>query len=275
MLKDIIINALKEDLHSAGDITSQAIFQDHMDNFQLMCKEDRILSGIEIFKEVFQLLDPQIRIKKKINDGMKINNGDVIAEISGKTLSILTAERTALNFLSHLSGIASKTYRFVQLASNKVKILDTRKTIPGLRKLEKYAVKCGGAVNHRFGLYDMVMIKDNHIDAAGSISEAVNKVKSRWNNKFRIEVETRNLAEIKEALNCDIDIIMLDNMPVEKIKEAVELINKTVEVEISGNVTLEKIPQLSELGVDYISIGALTHSVKALDFSLMKVRELS
>jgi len=273
MLKDIIINALREDLHPAGDVTSQAIFSDEVDNFQLLCKEDGVLSGIEIFKEVFQFIDPQIKTNIFFQDGSRICRNEIIAELSGKTLNILTAERTALNFLSHLSGIASKTAKYVKLADNKIRIKDTRKTIPGLRKLEKYAVRCGGGLNHRSGLYDMVMIKDNHIDAAGSITEAVSKVRSRWKNKFTIEVEARNIVEVKEALACNIDVIMLDNMPVDTMKEAVKLIQHSVEIEISGNVTLDKIPLLKELGINYVSVGALTHSVKALDFSLIKVKD--
>jgi len=273
MLKDIVINALREDLHPAGDVTSQAIFSDEVDNFQLLCKEDGVLSGIEIFKEVFQFIDPQIKTNIFFQDGSRICRNEIIAELSGKTLNILTAERTALNFLSHLSGIASKTAKYVKLADNKIRIKDTRKTIPGLRKLEKYAVRCGGGLNHRSGLYDMVMIKDNHIDAAGSITEAVSKVRSRWKNKFTIEVEARNIVEVKEALACNIDVIMLDNMPVDTMKEAVKLIQHSVEIEISGNVTLDKIPLLKELGINYVSVGALTHSVKALDFSLIKVKD--
>ncbi len=180
----------------------------------------------------------------------------------------MTAERVALNFLSHLSGIASKTGKFISLIKGKTKILDTRKTIPGLRKAEKYAVKCGGGHNHRVGLFDMVLIKDNHIDSAGSITRAVEKIRDRYGDQFLVEIETRNLQEVKEALVCDVDRIMLDNMDNATMKKAIEICKGEVELEASGNINLNRVKKIGNLGLDYISIGELTHTVKAFDFSL-------
>ena len=268
--KELIRLAFTEDLHEIGDVTSQAIFTDEESNYKLFAKDSGILCGIDLFQEVFHTLDKDVKFELFFTDGNKINKGDLIANISGKVLSMLQAERVALNFLSNLSAIATKTNKFVQAAEGKCKILDTRKTLPGYRKLQKYAVKCGGGENHRMGLYDMVMIKDNHIDAAGSITKAVGKIRSKWGNKYKIEVETRNLDEVKEALSCNVDRIMLDNMDIETMKKAVATINKQTEIEASGNMTLERIPQVSEIGVDFISVGELTHTVKAFDFSLKK-----
>ncbi|HQJ04947.1 MAG TPA: carboxylating nicotinate-nucleotide diphosphorylase, partial [Spirochaetota bacterium] len=209
-------------------------------------------------------------VKFYFKDGDALKKGDIVARVKGDIKTALKGERTSLNFISHLSGISSKTNAFVKEAGGFVKILDTRKTIPGLRNLQKYAVKTGGGENHRIGLYDMVLIKDNHIDAAGGVSKAVEKVRARWKNRFKIEVETRNFDEIKEALSCKVDRIMLDNMSIDNMKEAVKIIDKKSEIEISGNMTLEKIKAIREIGIDYISFGELTHTVKVFDFSLKK-----
>lgn len=262
--------AFIEDFSALGDVTGSAVFSDQTDGFVLVSKAAGILCGIEEFCEVFHSVDHSISTRTRFQDGHRIRKGMIIAEISGRVSSVLKAERTALNILSHLSGIATKTARFVNAAGGKAIILDTRKTLPGLRQLQKYAVRCGGGQNHRSGLYDMVMVKDNHIDAAGGITHAVNKVRKMWNDRFKIEVETRNLEEVAEALKCDVDRIMLDNMEVEMIRKAVRLIGGKSEVEASGNMTLRRIPQVAETGVDYISVGELTHSVKAFDFSLKK-----
>ena len=200
-IKEIILRAFEEDFEGIGDITGETIFGEQTDDFVLIAKDDGILCGIDIFVQTFTLLDEECYISAYFKDGDKIRKGDKIAIISGKVASILKAERTAINLLSHLSAIATKANQFAKQAKGKTKILDTRKTLPGLRKLQKYAVKCGGGENHRFGLYDMVMIKDNHIDAAGSITNAVNKIKNRWGDKYKIEVETRDLDEVKEALS--------------------------------------------------------------------------
>jgi len=262
--------AFKEDFNMMGDITSSIIFQNEQDHFYLLAKDTGILCGIDIFVKIFNTIDPEIIIKTHFHDRDKIKNNEIIATIQGKVAVILQAERTALNILSHLSGIASKTNEFVNLVKGKTKILDTRKTLPGIRQLQKYAVRCGGGENHRMGLYDMVMIKDNHIDAAGSIKNAVEKIRDKWNNKFQIEVETRNLKEVQQALNSGADRIMLDNMNLEMMQEAVNLISNKAESEASGNMTLDRISKVSQTGVDYISVGELTHTIKAFDFSLKR-----
>ena len=264
----LIEAALKEDLHDVGDVTSQSIFNSEENSFRLISKDSGILCGREIFEAVFKEVDPEISIEFKFSDGDMLKPKDEIAVVSGKVSSMLIAERTALNFLSHLSGIATKTAKFVAASNGKTEILDTRKTLPGYRVLHKYAVKCGGGTNHRMGLFDLVMIKDNHADAAGGISNAVAAVRAKHGDKYRIEVETRNLTEVQEALNNQVDIIMLDNMDNELTREAVELINGRAKVEASGNMTLERIPGVAETGVDFISIGELTHTIKVFDFSL-------
>jgi len=272
-LATLIELALHEDLLDTGDITSEAIFHDEFYSYKLMSKDIGVLCGIDIFIDVMKYVDSRIKIGNHFNDGDSISRGDVIADVSGPVVSILKAERTALNFISHLSAIATKTSIFVKRAEGKVKILDTRKTIPCYRELEKYAVNCGGGENHRMGLYDMVMIKDNHIDAAGGITAAVGRVKAKWGNAYRIEVETRNLDEVKEALNCGADRIMLDNMSDTDMESAVEYIAGRSETEASGNMNLQRIKSVSHTGVDYISFGELTNSVKAFDFSLKEVKQ--
>ena len=269
-LSELIKNALYEDVNKYEDITSSAIFQDEKDHFYLLAKDDGILCGIKIFEKVFKTIDPSSKIETEISDGDRIEKNMVIAKIYGKIAAILKAERTALNLLSHLSGIASKTNEFVKETNDRSTILDTRKTLPGLRQLQKYAVRCGGGENHRMGLYDMVMIKDNHIDAAGGIEKAVKKIRDKWSSKYTIEVEIRDLEEVKQALESGVDRIMLDNMSIETMREAVELINGRVETEASGNMTLERISDVSQTGVDYISVGELTHTIKAFDFSLKR-----
>ncbi len=269
-ITEIIKTALYEDINDREDITGSAIFEDEQDHFYLVSKDKGILCGMDIFEKVFKTVDPSIKIKIKISDGSGIEKNMIIAQIFGNVAAVLQAERTALNFLSHLSGIASKTDAFVREAAGRSKILDTRKTLPGLRELQKYAVRCGGGENHRMGLWDMVMIKDNHIDAAGGIAKAVQKVRKRWNNKYKIEVEARDLDEVKEALNCSVDRIMMDNMSIETMQKAVEYINGKTETEASGNMILERIFEVAQTGVDYISVGELTHSVKVFDFSLKR-----
>jgi len=267
---ELIEIACEEDLNEMGDVTSSAIFQNEKDHFYLLAKDTGILCGIEIFEKIFHAVEPKIIIKTNFHDGDKIQSKKITATIQGNVAAILQAERTALNLLSHLSGIASKTNEFVKLTKGKTKILDTRKTLPGLRKLQKYAVRCGGGENHRMGLYDMVMIKDNHIDAAGCIDNAVKEVRKKWGNKFKIEVETRNLSEVQQALNSGADRIMLDNMNLKMMQKAVNLISDRVETEASGNMTLDRISEVSQTGVDYISVGELTHTIKAFDFSLRR-----
>ncbi|HNX24759.1 MAG TPA: carboxylating nicotinate-nucleotide diphosphorylase [Spirochaetota bacterium] len=272
-LDSLIEMALNEDLLDIGDVTSEAIFRDELYSYKLMAKESGILCGIDIFIKVMKYVDSKIEVKVHFKDGEAINRGDIIADISGPVVSILKAERTALNFISHLSAIASKTAVFVKRAEGKVVILDTRKTLPGYRELQKYAVSCGGGKNHRMGLYDMVMIKDNHNDAAGGITAAVERVKAKWGDKYKIEVETRNLEEVKEALKCGADRIMLDNLSDADMENAVEFIAGKAETEASGNMNLQRIKSAALTGVDYISFGELTNSVKAFDFSLKEVKD--
>lgn len=270
LINRIIDNALLEDFDGAGDVTSEAIFTDEKAVYILKAKDTGVVCGIDIFAGVFRRIDAGLQIELLFKDGDFIEKGSVAAKISGKIISILKGERSALNILSHLSGIATRTAELQSVAGNVTKVLDTRKTLPGLRALQKYAVKCGGGVNHRMGLYDMVMIKDNHIDGAGSITEAVRRVRERWGSKYKIEVETRNLDEIKEALDNNVDRIMLDNMDNVMIKEAYHLINKRCEIEVSGNMNAARLKEINEIGVDFVSFGELTHSVRVFDYSLVK-----
>ncbi len=270
----LIDQALKEDLGSEGDVTSIAIFGDEKNSLHLISKDTGILAGTDVFRKVFQRVDPDTRVNFIHNDGQPLKPGDIVAEISGRTSALLSAERAALNFISFLSGIATGTKRLVDAAlqHGKAQILDTRKTLPGYRALSKYAVKMGGGVNHRMGLYDMVIIKDNHIDLAGSLNEAVDKVRGKWKDRFRIEVECRTLEDVKAALEAGADIIMLDNMAEDKVREAVQLVRsrpgKSIQIEASGNMDMEKVKTMSAAGVDFISVGKITHSVRGFDFSL-------
>jgi nicotinate-nucleotide pyrophosphorylase (carboxylating) len=274
-VKPLVSRALEEDLDSDGDVTSLAIFDHSQDgSFTLYAKQSGILCGSGVFTLVCSEVDPKINVLFNFQDGDKLSKGAVVAEVNGPVLTVLQAERTALNFISHLSGIATKTAMFAHASMGRVTILDTRKTLPGYRNLQKYAVRCGGGKNHRTGLYDMVMIKDNHIDAAGSITSAVSKVRTRWDKRFAIEVETRNLDEVKEALACGVDRIMLDNMDNSMMKDAVSIINGGTEIEVSGNMTYERIPEIASLGgIDFISFGELTHTITVFDFSLKMHRD--
>lgn len=262
--------AFDEDFARSGDVTTEAVFPNGMGegSYVLKAKDNGILCGAQIFETVFKKLDPSLNVVFMYSDGDSISYGDIAARIDGKIASILKGERTALNFICYLSAIATRANEFAK-AAFPVKILDTRKTLPGYRHLAKYAVACGGAVNHRIGLHDMVMIKDNHIDGAGSITQAVKLVREKWGSKYKVEVETRNLAEVEEALRLDVDRIMLDNMDNQTILKAVKMINGKTEIEASGNMTLERVKTLADSGVDYISVGELTHSVKVFDFSLV------
>ncbi|MGJ8663207.1 MAG: carboxylating nicotinate-nucleotide diphosphorylase [Marinicella sp.] len=269
--RPIIASALLEDIQT-GDLTSEAIFPaEQMCSAQLIAKQDGMIAGLAVFKESFLLFDSSVKVKLLFNDGERCQNRDVIAEIEGPVLSVLGAERVALNLLQRMSGIATLTNQFVSLAQGKCKILDTRKTAPNLRVLDKWAVKLGGGMNHRHGLYDMAMLKENHIKAAGGITQAVNKLLAYDNHQRPIEVEVTNLDELREALTCPVDRIMLDNMDNETMAEAVTITADKIDLEASGNVSLETITGISLTGVDYVSIGALTHSVKAMDYSLLVV----
>lgn len=268
-LRKIVEEALKEDI-GFGDITTESIIpEDMISRAVIIAKEEGILAGLLVAEEVFKLLDSKIEFKEFKKDGDEIKKGDVILEIKGKTKIILMGERTALNFLQRLSGIATYTKKCVDIVKPYgVKILDTRKTTPTLRILEKYAVKVGGGENHRFGLYDMVLIKDNHIRAVGGIKEAIEKVRERVSHVYKIEVEVTNLEELKEALESKADIVLLDNMEYDTLKEAVSIAKGKVMIEVSGKISLEDLEKIARLGVDFISMGKLTHSYKSLDLSL-------
>lgn len=264
-----IINALKEDM-PLGDITTDnTIVSGSVSKARFIAKQDMVLAGIDVAERVFKLVNEHISFKMLAEDGTKIQKGDIIAEIEGDTAAMLKAERTALNFVQRLSGIATKTALFVdKIHDLPANIVDTRKTTPGLRYLEKYAVKVGGGQNHRFCLSDGVLIKDNHIQAAGGIKNAVSKVKGHIPHTIKIEVETETMEQVAEAVEAGADIIMLDNMSLEMMKEAVKFINGRALVEASGNVTLERVRGIAETGVDIISVGGLTHSVEAADISM-------
>lgn len=268
-IDSLVDGALKEDM-PAGDITSENIIPpESISEAIILAKEDGILAGIYVAKRVFEKIDPSISFRIHRKDGEEIKRGDKLAVLKGPSISLLKGERTALNFLQRLSGIATETSKFSSVLKNtKTKVLDTRKTTPGLRKLEKYAVKMGGGENHRLNLSEMVMIKDNHLKIIGSISEAIRLAKKRIKSGIRVEVEATSLEEVKEAVKCGADIIMLDNMPLNEMKDAVDWISGRVPVEVSGNVTLSKAKKIAQIGVDFISVGALTHSYKSLDISM-------
>jgi nicotinate-nucleotide pyrophosphorylase (carboxylating) len=268
-LDEIINTALNEDIGS-GDITTLATVDEakRTEGF-FVAKEDGVVCGLPVVSRVFELIDPEIRLEAYFDDGDTVEKGDCIAKVSGPAQGILTGERVALNFLQRLSGIATRTREAVsQVAGTKCAVTDTRKTVPGLRWLDKYAVRTGGGVNHRFNLADGILIKDNHISAAGSISQAIAKTRSVASHMLKIEVEVENFGQIEEALSCGADVIMLDNMSIEDMTKAVEIINGRAIVEASGNMGERGLSEVARTGVDLISVGALTHSVSAMDISL-------
>ena len=267
-IESLINNALEEDIQS-GDITTRNIRSPgQLCEAELIAKETLILSGMGIFKTLFLKLDSQtVFLSEPFQDGDLVAKGSTVLKFRCDGGKALEGERSGLNILQWLSGIATLTRKYVDKASP-VTVLDTRKTTPGLRVYEKYAVGCGGGSNHRFGLYDEVMIKDNHIKSAGSISRAVEKVRDGLGPQTKIEVETQNLDEVQEALEKDVDVIMLDNMPIDMIRESVKLIDGRAKVEISGCVTLERLDEISRTGADFVSVGALTHSAPSVDISI-------
>lgn len=270
LVRDIVIRALSEDI-GRGDITTESIFSHHHSSrARIIGKEQGVIAGLEVARLVFSLVDPGVKMIGKYFDGDEVRDPpQVIAEVEGSTRGLLQGERVALNFLQRLSGIATRTREYVEVVRDyPVKITDTRKTSPGLRLLEKYAVVVGGGVNHRFGLYDTPMIKDNHIRAAGSIREAVKKVRSCSPFTVRIEVEASSLEQVQEALEEKVDIVMLDNMSVQDMEEAVKVIQGRALVEASGGITLENLREVAAAGVDFISVGQLTHHLKSLDISM-------
>ncbi len=276
-LTAVIRKALEEDI-GPGDITTSAAVNENIrGKGKFLLKNDGIIAGLNIAEEVFKLTDKGLKFSKFVDDGSYHYSGEYIAEVGGKISSILTAERTALNFLQRMSGIATASYNLAdKIRHTKAKIIDTRKTVPGLRLTDKMAVQMGGCSNHRIGLYDMFLIKDNHIEAAGSITAAVEACRD-YNRKnsssFKIEVETSNLEEVEEALRNNPDVIMLDNFSIENMRKAVKLINNQCLTEASGMVNQDNVLVIAETGVDFISVGAITHSVKALDISLEVTKE--
>lgn len=269
LIQELVQRALQEDI-GFQDLTTEAIIDPaHVSTAELLAKQDGVVAGLEVAFTAFRLLDPQANLVPVVADGDQILAGQVLARVKGRTACLLSAERTALNFLQRLSGIATRTKMAVDTVRQyKCHIIDTRKTTPGLRALEKYAVKTGGGYNHRFGLFDAVLIKDNHIAAAGSITKALERVRSHVGHMVKIEVECENLVQVEEALKASPDIIMLDNMDVNLMQKAVEMINGQALTEASGGLTLENLAQVAATGVDLISLGWLTHSINALDISL-------
>lgn len=272
LIDRLIDLSFAEDIGDGDHTTLCCIPEDAMGKSHLLIKEDGILAGVEIAKEVFARFDPTMVVEVLINDGAKVHRGDIAMVVTGKVRSLLQTERLMLNIMQRMSGIATMTHRYVErIEGTGAHVLDTRKTTPGMRMLEKMAVKIGGGVNHRIGLFDMILLKDNHIDFAGGMSNAINRCHAYLKERsldLKIEIEVRNFDELNQVLECGgVNRIMLDNFTVADTKKAVELINHRYEVESSGNITLDTIRSYAEQGVDYVSVGALTHSVKGLDMS--------
>ncbi|NLI97555.1 carboxylating nicotinate-nucleotide diphosphorylase [bacterium] len=269
VVREIVKWSLAEDIGTGDATTNSTIPEKASARAIILCKEDGILAGIPVANETFRQVDHNSQITFDYSDGDRIKKGKRIAELSGSARGILTAERTALNFLQRLSGIATITAQFRDaVKGTKAKITDTRKTTPGLRVLEKYAVRCGGGINHRMGLYDMILIKDNHIAACGSITNAVKAAKETQRG-LKIEVECKSIKDVKEVIGLsDIDRVMFDNMSVDNIEQAVKIVNSRIETEASGGVNLKTVREIALAGVDYISVGYITHSARALDISL-------
>ncbi|NPA48962.1 MAG: carboxylating nicotinate-nucleotide diphosphorylase [Thermodesulfobacteria bacterium] len=279
LYRPLIENALREDL-GHGDVTTSALVPEHLRGLGLLrAKQDLILCGVRVAEEVFRLVDSELAFIPLRNDGEALRRGEVVAEVRGRISSILKGERVALNFLQHLCGVASHTRKFVEKVRDlPVKIIDTRKTLPGFRVLEKYAVLCGGGANHRFGLSDGVLIKDNHIKACGSVKEALKRAREKIPHVYRLEIEVKTLEELEEALEAGAEAILLDNMAPEVLKEAVRIARQKdpgVLLEASGGISLENVREVAETGVDLISIGRLTHSAPAADLNLKIVSVLT
>lgn len=272
---DLILSALKEDITSE-DITTNSVMPEYkLGEVELICKEDGVIAGLEVFKRVFTLLDENTKVTFNCKDGDRVTKGQKLGIVKGDIRVLLSGERTALNYLQRMSGIATYTRKIADLLEgSNTKLLDTRKTTPNMRVFEKYAVKVGGGHNHRYNLSDAILLKDNHIGAAGGVKEAVKMAKEYASFVCKVEVEVENLDMLKEALEAGADIIMLDNMSVEDMKEAVRLTQGKAVTECSGNVTKENVARLVDIGVDYISSGALTHSSPILDLSLKNLHAI-
>ena len=276
---DIIRRALEEDINYIDLATDYLLDDEDMSSASFIAKAEGVLCGIDIALRVFTLIDSDVKTEIKIKDGGKVNKGDVIATVSGRTKSILKGERTSLNILQHMSGIASETAKYVACCEGtNCSVAETRKTLPGLRSLEKYAVTIGGGKNHRFNLSDGAMLKDNHIDAYGSLTNAVAALRAKIGHMVKIEVEVRNQDELREALSCSADVIMLDNMTPAQMTDCVKIVDEVTAgkfrpvIEASGNITLDNAAEIAKTGVDLFSVGALTHSVKAFDISLRIIK---
>lgn len=270
-IRALIRMALDEDLGAGGDVTSRATLPpDKLIHGRIRAKADGVIAGLPLVREVYRMLDPVVAVVEQVQDGDHVTSGTVICEVGGPAVSVLTGERTAINFLQHLSGIATLTAQYVaEVSGTRTVILDTRKTTPGQRMLEKYAVKMGGGQNHRIGLYDGVLIKDNHIDAAGGIINAVRMARAAdYARDLPLVVEVKDEAELREALALKPTRILVDNHTIDQLRRAVEIAAGVVPLEASGNVRLDNIRAVAETGVDYISVGALTHSASALDLSM-------
>ncbi|MBE6845838.1 MAG: carboxylating nicotinate-nucleotide diphosphorylase [Ruminococcus sp.] len=268
-IDNIINTALSEDINYIDATTDNLVDDNHRSTAYFVAKDDGVLCGIDIALRVFELVGDGVEAEILIKDGAQVKKGDVIANLRGSTKTLLKGERTALNILQHMSGIATATNRCVKLAEGtNARITDTRKTLPGLRPLQKYAVTVGGGRNHRYNLSDGAMLKDNHIDAYGSITAAVNALREKAGHMLKVEVEVRNFDELNEALECGCEVIMLDNMSPEDMKKAVSITNGRAKLEASGNITLDNLSEVAKTGVDIISLGALTHSVKCFDISM-------
>ena len=261
--------ALKEDI-GPGDVTTDNLIDPQLKGKGIIiAKESLVVAGLNVAKQVFQYLDSEVILRSEYNDGDVVKNGDTLANVNGRLRALLTGERTALNFLQHLSGISTLVRSYMSVLSDKnIRLVDTRKTTPGWRALEKYAVRVGGAYNHRTGLYDGVLIKDNHIAAFGGIKKAIDHIRTQVSHLLKIEVEVSDLDQVKEALEANADVIMLDNMTVKQIKEATAFIDNRAIVELSGGITKSDLKSLADTGVDIISIGALTHSARCVDISM-------
>ena len=273
LIDDLIRLAFAEDIGDGDHTTLCCIPETAMGKSQLIIKEDGVLAGVEMAKRIFHKFDPTLKINVLINDGAEIKKGDIAFIVEGKVQSLLQTERLVLNVMQRMSGIATTTHKYVkELEGTNTRVLDTRKTTPGMRMMEKEAVKIGGGVNHRIGLFDMILLKDNHVDFAGGIEAAITRAKNYLAQKgknLKIEIEVRNLDELQQVLRIGgVDRIMLDNFNIENTKKAVELVNHKYEIESSGGITFDTLRSYAECGVDYISVGALTHSVKSLDMSL-------
>lgn len=274
-MDDLILQALREDITNEDITTNSIICEAHRGQVELLCKEDGIIAGLDVFRRVFELLDGTTEMETYFKDGDEVKNSDLIAVVSADIRTLLSGERTALNYLQRMSGIATHTHRLAKLLiGTKIKLLDTRKTTPNMRIFEKYAVKAGGGHNHRCNLSDGILIKDNHISAAGGIKEAIAAVKEYAPFGRKIEIEVENLEMLREALEAGADVIMLDNMDANMMKQAVQIIDKRAQIECSGNITEERLDEIAQIGVDFVSCGALTHSSPILDLSMKNLRIL-